>query len=111
MQKSGASQRLASRERWSVRRCPLASTSRCILICSGTHVASRWRTKDAIPVVYKPTWGIGTSSTRCGTRSCRPIDSKAGGKTKLVANNDLGFGPWATVSINSIHSSHDYSGT
>ena len=30
--------------------------------------------------------------------------------TKLVANNNPGFGPWATVWINSKHSGHDYSG-
>ena len=77
------SPRLASRECWSERRCPLASTSRCTLICCGTLVVTRWPTKDVIPVVYKPTSAIGTSSTPCGTRSYRPIGSRAGGKTRI----------------------------
>jgi hypothetical protein len=39
-------------------------------------------TEDTIPAGCKPTWGIGTSSTRCGTQNCRPIGSGGGGKTK-----------------------------
>ena len=77
------SPRLASRECWSERRRPLASTSRCTLICCGTLAVTRWRTKDVIPVVYKPTSAIDTSSTPCGTRSYRPIGSRAGGKTRI----------------------------
>ena len=37
-------------------------------------------TEDTIPAGCKPTWGIGTSSTRCGTPSYRPIGSEDGGK-------------------------------
>ena len=50
-----------------------ASTSRCTLICCGTLAVMRWPTKDVIPVVYKPTSAIDTSSTPRGTRSYRPF--------------------------------------
>src|SRR6516165_5169310 len=84
------SPRLASRECWSERRCPLASTSRCTLICCGTLAVTRWPTKDVIPVVYKPTSAIDTSSTPCGTRSYRPIGSRVGGKTRISDRRPTG---------------------
>jgi hypothetical protein len=53
--------------------------SRCIRTCCAMAAAMRLPTLATILVRYKPILGTRTSSTRCATRSFRPIDSGISG--------------------------------
>ena len=61
--------------------------------------ASRWPTRGTIREPCRPISGIGTSSIRCATPSCRPIGSKISGRAEAGTTDTV---PTAVRSSNTI---------
>jgi hypothetical protein len=53
--------------------------SRPIPTCSGMPAGARWPPRGTTPAPFRPTSGTRTSSTRCGTPSCRRPGSTTSG--------------------------------